>query len=147
MSGIKHLSGRLKALAFLLLPAILWTAGCDTDAAAASGGGKSAKQPEGKKSKDGGITGNPVTDAANALRNHDYRFRAIKDEQGKMVIPGIRQSQVQDFGYSVQHTMLQGPSGGLTNSQRVSMAEKVFYYAASYNTTVFNYMRDHPLKK
>ena len=93
------------------------------------------------------LTGNPVTDAGNALMAGDFRFKAIQDEHGAGVVPGGSKLKAQEYGYDYQYTMIFSADKGITPSQRISLVDKVYFYAASYNTTVLNYMKDHPRGK
>lgn len=123
-------------------------AGCEPQPAGKGGG--QASRSSGGAAEQGltvDLTGNPVTDAGNALAAGDFRFKAVRDEHGATVVPGGSKLKAQEVGYDYGFTTISAADKGLAAAQRLSMLDKVYYYAASYNTTVLNYMKDHPRKR
>lgn len=123
---------------FLVLVAafLLLAAGCEPSA------GKGLQAGKGQAE----LTGNPVVDAGNAAVAGDFRFKAVRDEFGTVVIPAVSRSRVEGFGYDYRNTLIYTVQKGSSAGEKLNQLDKVYYYAASYNTTLLNYMKDHPIK-
>lgn len=130
---------RCAVLAGCLAMSVLFWAGCEEAPAR-----KTAQKPAAEQALPPQLSGNPVSDATEALRLGDYRFRSVRDEHGSAVVPGASKLKAQEYGYDYNYTLIYSAERGVVATQKSSVLDKMYYYAASYNTVVLNYMKDHP---